>query len=146
MRIIPPLALIIITGCIPKTNQPVSTEPPPRLVTVNAPDTAEATAFVDALLKVALVNFDSGSDAITYSTLHLHPDSTWNAAARLNLGLEYYDCTEKGDFVVPSVDSNNVGIVQLTMTSTDCPSRESGKSQRVQFTLSDDGFYSVSFR
>ena len=146
MRIISSLALIIITGCAPKVNAPVVSVPAPRLVTVSAPDSAEANAFVDGLLALTLSNFESGSDAINYSVLSLKSDGTWKANARLNLGVEYFDCTETGEFTIPSVDSNTVGIAQFTVTTTDCPSRASGKSQRVQFSLSDDGNYSVSFR
>ena len=146
MRIISSLALIIITGCSPKPSAPVVSAPAPRLVTVTAPESADADTFVDSILSLTLSDFDSGSDAIDYSALVLSADGTWAANARLNLGVEYFDCKEAGVFSVPSVDSSTVGIVEFTITTTDCPSRESGKSRRVQFSFTDDGNYSVSFR
>ena len=136
------LVLIALALLVPsaadakKKKKDVAAEEPQAAPEVkpDVPDDRNSEAFADALVGLSIDRFsptDSASGAkFLYTSLNFNADNTWRAEGYVEMMDEKMECTEVGTWSMDPAESSSKAAINLTITTTDCVSRESGHVSR----------------
>jgi predicted small lipoprotein YifL len=138
------LALLTLMACGKKApTEPAAAAPEPAM-NVEMPSSADAKNFAKQFTAEAISHLNPTGSSDLAMEISFAGDGTWTSTGLAKLGPETLDCDENGTWKIEEMDGA-AAIMEWAIIKTDCPNRENGQTQRVQFEFSG-ATYKVSFR
>ena len=145
MRHLPTLLLML--ACSKQApSAAVQAAPEGPALDMSIPAGPDGSSFATLLVTTPVVNWSPTDDrSFQYSTLTFSGQGTFTAAAALSAGGESVPCQESGSWSVEDVESPTIGTIEMTLTETDCATRDSGFTQRIRLSRETD-HYRIAYR
>lgn len=143
--VLPLLVLPTLVACGNKKEAaPAAAAEAAPALTVEMPEDPGAKKFAKQLIDTKVENLNPTGSSDFKMAMSFQPDGTWTGTGFAELGGETLDCDEVGTWKIDTMDGESA-LMDWTITKTNCPNRENGASQRVQFQFAGTT-YKVSFR
>jgi len=108
---------------------------PKTTAKANIPDDSNSKKYAKKLLSTTFTEFVPDVEGLIYHKLKFNTDNSWTSDAAVVTPDGEMDCIESGTWTMDGTESTTVSTLALNITSTDCPSRESGVTVRFRATL-----------
>ena len=141
--------VLLATGCGKKKQAESSAESAVGDAAQSAKDNTPERKFKENLTQLKVTNWEPTSNSgaqFLYNSLVFKSDGTWAADGVVKANFEEFPCKESGPWSVVSVESGSAAVIDWTLTSTTCITREKGITLRTHINILDGGKYKISFR
>jgi len=117
--------------------------------TQSASENTPERKFKENLTQLKVANWEPTSNSgaqFIYNSLVFKADGSWSADGVVKANFEEFPCKEGGSWSVASIESASSGIIDWTLNSTTCITREKGIALRTHISILGSDKYKISFR